>query len=185
MRDPVMPEEGTRGRVGAGLYLVFGGTTMGYGLGTGVWGLDAMIVEWVEDPCILVSGNGRLQNWKKGKQAMKWVPVKRSEERGTITEDEMNRHQEVSVPTRKEVQGVWAEDQMERLQRSLLGVCVQPIQFRRVMNHLLGEWPRPGSIECRDVGPYRCLITFSSSEIRDAALNNDLLLSSFDEVIPH
>ncbi|MED6170487.1 hypothetical protein PIB30_031475 [Stylosanthes scabra] len=96
-----------------------------------------------------------------------------------------NHQQDTKVSTRKEVHGVWAEDQKEKLQRSLLGVCVEPIQFRRVMNRLLEEWSGPGSIECQDVGPYRCLVTFSSPEIRDAAMNDDLLLSSFDEVRPH
>ncbi|MED6124513.1 hypothetical protein PIB30_059615 [Stylosanthes scabra] len=39
--------------------------------------------------------------------------------------------------------------------------------------------------ESMDVGPYRCLITFSSSEIRDGAMENVLLMSVFDENRPH
>ncbi|MED6145302.1 hypothetical protein PIB30_023884 [Stylosanthes scabra] len=53
------------------------------------------------------------------------------------------------------------------------------------MNKLLDEWSGLGEIESRDVGPYRCLITFSSPEIRDNALNDELLLSIFDEVRLH
>ncbi|MED6164117.1 hypothetical protein PIB30_086644 [Stylosanthes scabra] len=53
------------------------------------------------------------------------------------------------------------------------------------MNLLLEKWDGPGDIEVRDVGPYRCLITFSNPEIRDKAINNDLLLSVFDEVRFH
>ncbi|MED6160568.1 hypothetical protein PIB30_052623 [Stylosanthes scabra] len=87
--------------------------------------------------------------------------------------------------TRKEVEGVWAEDQKERLQRSLMGVCSKPIEFRKIMEFLLDEWKGPGNIELRDIGPYRCLITFSSREIRDAAIENQLLLSIFDELRHH
>ncbi|MED6140357.1 hypothetical protein PIB30_092382 [Stylosanthes scabra] len=52
------------------------------------------------------------------------------------------------------------------LQRSLLGVCVKPIEFRKVMNRLLEEWNGPGSVESRN-----------------EALKDDLLLSLFDEVM--
>ncbi|MED6173452.1 hypothetical protein PIB30_059547 [Stylosanthes scabra] len=58
--------------------------------------------------------------------------------------------------------------------------CVKPIDLRKVMNLLIDEW-----IEVKYVGPYRCLATFSSEEIRDGAMNNELLLSVFDEVRPH
>ncbi|MED6147395.1 hypothetical protein PIB30_043703 [Stylosanthes scabra] len=86
---------------------------------------------------------------------------------------------------RKEVEGSWVEVQKQRLQRSLLGVCIQPIEFRKVMNKLLDEWNGPGEIECRDVGPHKCLITFDSVEIRDGAFQNELLMEVFDEVRPH
>ncbi|MED6180201.1 hypothetical protein PIB30_008059 [Stylosanthes scabra] len=61
----------------------------------------------------------------------------------------------------------------------------EPIDFRRVMNWLMDNWTGEGEIESRDVGPYRCLITFDSTEIRVEAMNNSLLLSVFDEVRPH
>ncbi|MED6180233.1 hypothetical protein PIB30_008427 [Stylosanthes scabra] len=53
------------------------------------------------------------------------------------------------------------------------------------MNTLLDDWNGPGTIECRDVDPYRCLVSFSSAEIRDQAMTNDLLLFVFDEVRHH
>ncbi|MED6217550.1 hypothetical protein PIB30_018760 [Stylosanthes scabra] len=64
------------------------------------------------------------------------------------------------------------------------GVSVKPIEFRKVMNRLLEEWNGPRQIESRDVGPYRCLVTFSSAEIRDNAMNDEILLSVFDKVRP-
>ncbi|MED6160700.1 hypothetical protein PIB30_053837 [Stylosanthes scabra] len=85
----------------------------------------------------------------------------------------------------KEVKGVWAEEQKERLKRSLMGCSSKPIEFRNVMNLLLDEWKGPGDIEVRDIGPYRCLITFTTSETRDIALEDELLLSVFDELRPH
>ncbi|MED6170455.1 hypothetical protein PIB30_031107 [Stylosanthes scabra] len=53
------------------------------------------------------------------------------------------------------------------------------------MNLLLEEWKGPGEIEVRDIGPHRCLVTFSSPEICDEAMENQLLHSVFDEVRPH
>ncbi|MED6119632.1 hypothetical protein PIB30_013264 [Stylosanthes scabra] len=43
----------------------------------------------------------------------------------------------------------------------------------------------PGEIECKDVGPYRCLITFSSQEIKEESIKNELLTSTFDEIRSH
>ncbi|MED6170341.1 hypothetical protein PIB30_029944 [Stylosanthes scabra] len=53
------------------------------------------------------------------------------------------------------------------------------------MNQLLDEWNGLGEIECKDVGPYRCVVTFSTPEIRDGDVDNELLHSVFDEVRPH
>ncbi|MED6169776.1 hypothetical protein PIB30_024433 [Stylosanthes scabra] len=107
----------------------------------------------------------------------KWVPVKKSNGEGTVKHKNVENEYDKNSNNRKEIQGVWSEEQKERLNRSLLGVCVKPIDFRKVMNKLLDEWSGPEEIESRDVGPYRCLITFSSPEIRDNALNNELLYS--------
>ncbi|MED6176198.1 hypothetical protein PIB30_085782 [Stylosanthes scabra] len=71
---------------------------------------------------------------------------------------------------RQEVAVGWSEEQRDRLNRSLLGVSVKPVDFRKTMNLLLDGWMGLGVIECRDVGPYRCLITFSSPEIKDDAM---------------
>ncbi|MED6148576.1 hypothetical protein PIB30_054382 [Stylosanthes scabra] len=115
----------------------------------------------------------------------KWVAAKKrmhgSDENGgnrTVKET-------TELGGKKEIEAIWSIEQKELSQRSLLGVCVKPIEFRRVMNLLLDEWKRPGEIEFRDVGPYRCLISFSSTDIRDEAMSNELLLSVFDKVRPH
>ncbi|MED6109905.1 hypothetical protein PIB30_037902 [Stylosanthes scabra] len=94
-------------------------------------------------------------------------------------------NQKVVAEQRKEIEAIWSEEQKQRLQRSLLGVCVRPIELREVMDRLLEEWEGPREIECRDVGSYRCLITFSSPEIRDEVLQSSLLQRYFDEIRPH
>ncbi|MED6125778.1 hypothetical protein PIB30_071906 [Stylosanthes scabra] len=113
----------------------------------------------------------------------KWVEVKKVnnvDRRAPMVTNQMTQN-----ASKKMIDGVWAEDQKERLERSLLGYCVKPIEFRRVMNRILDEWKGQGDIEYRDVGPYRCLLTFSSPEIRDEAFHDPLLLSVFDELKPH
>ncbi|MED6171824.1 hypothetical protein PIB30_044378 [Stylosanthes scabra] len=129
----------------------------------------------------------RVQKWviKNPRITQKWVEVrKRSEEAVKVIPKQKIKEVNKEV-IKKVVDAVWAEDQKERLQRSLTGVCVQPIELREVMDRLLDEWRGPGEIEVRDIGPYRCLITFSSTEIRDGAFNDELLLSKFDELRPH
>ncbi|MED6156272.1 hypothetical protein PIB30_013078 [Stylosanthes scabra] len=109
----------------------------------------------------------------------KWVLVKHDKVAKTVDSTPMC----MPVTTRrKEIHGIRAVDQTEILERSLLGVCVKPINFRMVMNRLMDECDGPGKIESRDVGPYRCLVKFSSTAIRDEAMEDVLLLSIFDEV---
>ncbi|MED6186470.1 hypothetical protein PIB30_066969 [Stylosanthes scabra] len=103
----------------------------------------------------------------------KWVAI------GAKTKDRQTEHSDRccnSMKCRtKEVEALWCAEQKQRLQRSLLGVSVKPIYFRKVMYKLMDEWKGPGKIECRDVGPFRCLLTFDTTEIRDAALEDELL----------
>ncbi|MED6157711.1 hypothetical protein PIB30_025823 [Stylosanthes scabra] len=114
----------------------------------------------------------------------KWEPVVKAANSGK----QERSHKEDKITDehrRKEVVAVWAEDHRQLLQRSLLGVCVKPIKLRRTMNVLLENWNGMGNIEVRDVGPYRCLVTFSSPEIRDSTMEDELLHSVFDEVRHH
>ncbi|MED6172433.1 hypothetical protein PIB30_050073, partial [Stylosanthes scabra] len=121
----------------------------------------------------------------------KWVAVesKNRMETNGKTNDKQAEHSYSCCTSMKsrtqEVEAIWCDEQKQRLRRSLLRVSVKPIEFRKVMYKLLEEWKGPGGIECRDVGPFKCLLTFDTTETRDAALEDDLLLSVFDEVRPH
>ncbi|MED6138037.1 hypothetical protein PIB30_070603 [Stylosanthes scabra] len=42
-----------------------------------------------------------------------------------------------------------------------------------------------GRVKCKDVGPFRCLVTFESETIRDEALSNQILMNVFDEIRHH
>ncbi|MED6110521.1 hypothetical protein PIB30_043774 [Stylosanthes scabra] len=86
---------------------------------------------------------------------------------------------------RKEVVLSRSKFQSKILARSVLGVNVKPIDFGFVENTLLREWTGPGIIECRDVGPFRCLITFETEKIKEEAIEDQLLASVFDEVRHH
>ncbi|MED6126635.1 hypothetical protein PIB30_080383 [Stylosanthes scabra] len=125
-----------------------------------------------------------VQSGTKRKITQKWVEVRRM----TNGDKEHGKQHEIkdnAMARRKEVEAAWSEEQKERLQRSLLGACVKPINLREVMEFLIKEWGGPGDIKVRDVGPYRCLITFSTTEIRDSAKESQLLQSVFDEVRHH
>ncbi|MED6107789.1 hypothetical protein PIB30_017492 [Stylosanthes scabra] len=125
---------------------------------------------------------GNIPGTKPPKQ--RWVKVRKTRQNdgtgvGMVTEGKEG------AARKKEIRVQWSEEQRHMLNRSLLGVCVKPIEFRKIMNHLLDNWTGEGEIECWDVGPYRCLLTFSSSEILHSAMRDELLLSVFDEVRHH
>ncbi|MED6158891.1 hypothetical protein PIB30_037266 [Stylosanthes scabra] len=66
-----------------------------------------------------------------------------------------------------------------------MDVCVEQIDFKKVEARISAKWSGPGKVECHDVGPFRCLLTFESRDVLELAINNPLLLSIFDEVKPH
>ncbi|MED6180016.1 hypothetical protein PIB30_006506 [Stylosanthes scabra] len=114
-----------------------------------------------------------------------WVEVRRpsTKDNGKV---EISGEAKYKEPKKKqEVVVTWSDENRDLMNRSLMGVCVEPIDFRKTMNLLVNEWMGEGEIECRDMGPYRCLVIFSWIEIKESSMNNDLLLSVFDEVRPH
>ncbi|MED6219270.1 hypothetical protein PIB30_034285 [Stylosanthes scabra] len=113
-----------------------------------------------------------------------YISRKKREKPDTNGSKDVKSDEPRAIPRNKELEVIWADEQKQRLQRSLLGVCVNPIDVREVMYALLEEWRGPRMIECRDLGPYKCLLTFDSPEIRDETMHNDLLLSKFDEIRP-
>ncbi|MED6128295.1 hypothetical protein PIB30_096345 [Stylosanthes scabra] len=106
---------------------------------------------------------------QKQMKIQKWMVVKKINSEVEKCKEPEKENLKMVVDQRKVIEATWAEDQRQRLHKSLLGVSVRPIEFRKVMEHLLEEWKGPGEIECRDIGPYKCLITFDSPEIRDEA----------------
>ncbi|MED6128967.1 hypothetical protein PIB30_103208 [Stylosanthes scabra] len=150
-------------------YAAYGGAVKAVGMMNNTyWGNDKLIVT--------MSKSNREVKGKplapipKQKIVQRWVEIKKKQ---------------TELVQRKVIEAKWDDEQKQRLQRSLLGVCVKRIELRKVMEFLLEEWKGPGEIEVRDVGSYRCLITFSSTEIRDAAMENQLLQFVFDEVRSH
>ncbi|MED6200187.1 hypothetical protein PIB30_082633 [Stylosanthes scabra] len=122
---------------------------------------------------------------RSGKMKQKWVEVRNANRNGGNRGDAEVDKEKVAVNVKKEICAAWCEEQKDRLKRSLLDYCIQPIDFRKTMNHLLDNWNGPRDIECKDVGPYWCLITFSSQEIKEESIKNELLTSTFDEIRPH
>ncbi|MED6184344.1 hypothetical protein PIB30_046499 [Stylosanthes scabra] len=120
--------------------------------------------------------DGNIQGKKTKRVIQKWLEVKRK----AINDDNEGKKQERTSGQEKMKR---KKDYREALWEFVLSLL--NIDLGKVMYLLLDEWNGPGNLEVRDVGTYRCLITFSSSEIRDAAFENQLLLSVFDELRPH
>ncbi|MED6173750.1 hypothetical protein PIB30_062593 [Stylosanthes scabra] len=49
---------------------------------------------------------------------------------------------------------------------------------------IVEAWDGPGEVECRDLGPFKCILTFETVEAKDIALNSPGLQSLFFELRP-
>ncbi|MED6173315.1 hypothetical protein PIB30_058185 [Stylosanthes scabra] len=90
------------------------------------------------------------------------------------------------ITVKKQLEGrqvVKVEAQEDLLKRSIIAKSVEEI-FLRVTSQIVEGWKGQGQVECRDMGPYSCIMSFDSVDIRDAALKDLLLLSPFDVLRP-
>ncbi|MED6119061.1 hypothetical protein PIB30_008280 [Stylosanthes scabra] len=74
--------------------------------------------------------------------------------------------------------------QEEILKRSLIAESISTIRFGWMKEQIAEVWEGPGDVACRDLGPFKCLLTFESVEARDHVLNHEGLLSLFFEMRP-
>ncbi|MED6173486.1 hypothetical protein PIB30_059933 [Stylosanthes scabra] len=62
---------------------------------------------------------------------------------------------------------------------------LQEKQRKVIKAEISQEKQGPGVVECREVGPKRCLITFESESAKEKALSDNVLCAVFDEIRPH
>ncbi|MED6222278.1 hypothetical protein PIB30_062855 [Stylosanthes scabra] len=86
--------------------------------------------------------------------------------------------------SRKVVEVVASAPMTDLLKRSIVAGSVKPIDFRVIWEKLCSEWQGPGRVQTRDLGPYKCILSFDSVENRDEALKSPVLRSLFDELRP-
>ncbi|MED6208464.1 hypothetical protein PIB30_045255 [Stylosanthes scabra] len=151
-----MPEEGIKGRVGVDLLQVYGGKHFGgedWLRNRRFAGGESYTV--FVDNLLMKEGKRlflTLSKFRRGfgihkqgiEQAIprrqgqrvvhKWIEVRTSRQKVDKTGDH-NERKEVELYGRKEIKAIWSIDQKERL----LGVCVKPIEFRKVINLLLED----------------------------------------------
>ncbi|MED6200852.1 hypothetical protein PIB30_089306 [Stylosanthes scabra] len=96
---------------------------------------------------------------KKVKQI--WRKVRNKEGGDVLKGDTGNQVMTKEKSIRKEVEARVCESKKDLLKRS------------------------PGQIECRDIGPFKCLLTFDSANYRDEAMVNPSLFTVFNEIRPH
>ncbi|MED6192685.1 hypothetical protein PIB30_012285 [Stylosanthes scabra] len=106
-----------------------------------IWNGRRLIVNVSRYACVGgVRRKTLMQDQQKGlrkERTQKWVPVKHNTRDGTGTS---GHKQESRSNGRKEILSIWADDQKERPQRSLLGVCVKPIEFRKNIKRITELW---------------------------------------------
>ncbi|MED6161874.1 hypothetical protein PIB30_064852 [Stylosanthes scabra] len=111
-----------------------------------------------------------------------WVEVQRAKLAMVML---ANRDEGKTKHKKREIIAIGCETQQERLKRSLLGVSVKPREFKMIEEQIHRSWEGSGRVECRDIGPHRCLLTFDSVQTKEDAMAVSSLSSIFDEVIPH
>ncbi|MED6197404.1 hypothetical protein PIB30_056199 [Stylosanthes scabra] len=79
----------------------------------------------------------------KQKWIQKWVEVRKTSHVEQKKKEPRIENLSAVVDLRKEIDVIWADKQKQRLQRSLLGVCMKSIKFGEVMDLLLEEWKGP------------------------------------------
>ncbi|MED6158146.1 hypothetical protein PIB30_030203 [Stylosanthes scabra] len=70
----------------------------------------------------------------------------------------------------------------KQIEGSILAECFEPIKFGVVVEKLEQLKEQLGKIECRDLGPRKCILSLDSVELRDRALSKDAFCGIFDEV---
>ncbi|MED6150825.1 hypothetical protein PIB30_076253 [Stylosanthes scabra] len=66
---------------------------------------------------------------------------------------------------RREMEVVQSNEQMNRLQRSIMGEICRIIDLQKVKDALENGWDGPQRVDIADVGPYKCLITLSRRRV--------------------
>ncbi|MED6119073.1 hypothetical protein PIB30_008586 [Stylosanthes scabra] len=74
--------------------------------------------------------------------------------------------------------------QSDILKRSLMAESVETIRFGWIKEQIAEKWEGPGEVECRDLGPFKCILTFESMEARDIVFESQGLNSLFFELRP-
>ncbi|MED6176228.1 hypothetical protein PIB30_086149, partial [Stylosanthes scabra] len=74
--------------------------------------------------------------------------------------------------------------QADLLKRSVVAESINTIRFGWRKEQIAEKWEGPGEVECRDLGPFKCLLTFKSVEARDIALRSPGLQWIFFEIRP-
>ncbi|MED6144088.1 hypothetical protein PIB30_012175 [Stylosanthes scabra] len=88
------------------------------------------------------------------------------------------------MPVRKTIKVIPDPTQMDILKRSVVADSLTTIRFGWMKEQIAEKWEGPGEVECRDLGPFRCILTFETIEARDAALVSLGLNSLFFELRP-
>ncbi|MED6180241.1 hypothetical protein PIB30_008435 [Stylosanthes scabra] len=122
-----------------------------------------------------------------GRMKHVWKEVKRNKvaTRGVDNVENCQQAKLIEGGRKKEVIAKTCESKQDLLSRSMMGVSLKPIKLKEVQWQIGESWEGTGHVECRDVGPFRCLLTFESANVRDKAMSNPGLLAIFDELRPH
>ncbi|MED6161392.1 hypothetical protein PIB30_060322 [Stylosanthes scabra] len=102
------------------------------------------------------------KRWMPTGKTIEW-PGKEGDQHKDIAKRKGYANDEQDKKGRKELTLESSMLQRDILARSLLGVCVNPIDFASLKGLVIDRWDGQGRVECRDVGPFRHHWGFVSS----------------------
>ncbi|MED6119377.1 hypothetical protein PIB30_011180 [Stylosanthes scabra] len=105
------------------------------------------------------------------------LEVSKGNEGGSSKDDVRN-----AGPKRKTIMATPDSTQVDLLKRNVVAESLNTIRFGWTKEQIAENWEGPGEVECRDLGPFKCILSFESVEARDIALESPCLHSIFFEI---
>ncbi|MED6162872.1 hypothetical protein PIB30_074529 [Stylosanthes scabra] len=132
--------------------------------------------------------NGGYRAGRRVREAAEGLCSKKTNNLENNCEDKFNKGVERETgnrPERRKVEVMPSIKKKEMLNWSIIAESIRPIKFGLVVQQFEELSMEYGRLECRDLGPKMCIISFESLDLRDRALQSRFMPEFFEEVRPY
>ncbi|MED6107805.1 hypothetical protein PIB30_017695 [Stylosanthes scabra] len=132
--------------------------------------------------------NGGYKTGRRVREAAEGSCSKKTNNLENKCEDKFNKgvkRETSNRPERRKVEVMPSIKKKEMLNRSIIVESIRPIKFGLVVQQFEELSMEYGRLECRDLGPRMCIISFESLDLRDRALQSRFMPEFFEDVRPY